>query len=276
MALSVVDIYRDILPKTNCGDCGQPTCLAFASMVVSEQYPLSLCPHIPKEVIARCGPELEAQYAARRWTKRDMAEDALNWARSRAASMDIHDLPARIGGKLLEKQGEKVLELPYLNFQIEVSAKDIRRKDGAELDRWEKVFLYNHLAQGGSAHPTGKWKGFSELPHTTSKMVSMKSNVEAPLIRRFSGKKAELARAAQALGGKEVTQASGSADLAVRFDVLPRVPVMLLFWDAAQADGFEAEVKLLFDETVTEHLDIESILFLSERLAGLLERSGID
>ena len=35
MALSVVDLYRDVLPKTNCGDCGFPTCLAFAGMVVT-------------------------------------------------------------------------------------------------------------------------------------------------------------------------------------------------------------------------------------------------
>ena len=35
MALSVVDLYRQVLPRTNCGDCGYPTCMAFASMVVS-------------------------------------------------------------------------------------------------------------------------------------------------------------------------------------------------------------------------------------------------
>ena len=33
MALSVVDLYRDILPKTNCGDCGYPTCMAFDTEV---------------------------------------------------------------------------------------------------------------------------------------------------------------------------------------------------------------------------------------------------
>jgi hypothetical protein len=43
---------------------------------------------------------------------------------------------------------------------------------------------------------------------------------------------------------------------------------MLLFWDAEE--GFDARAKLLFDETVTEHLDIESILFLSERLREML------
>ncbi|MFW6284094.1 MAG: DUF3786 domain-containing protein [Desulfosalsimonas sp.] len=45
---------------------------------------------------------------------------------------------------------------------------------------------------------------------------------------------------------------------------------MLVFWDAEPEDGFEAEVRLLFDQTITEHLDIESIMFLSERLKDLL------
>ncbi|MEZ4566395.1 MAG: hypothetical protein R2860_05320 [Desulfobacterales bacterium] len=35
---------------------------------------------------------------------------------------------------------------------------------------------------------------------------------------------------------------------------------MLMFWDAADGDGFEAEAEL-FDDTITQHLDIESIMF---------------
>jgi len=45
---------------------------------------------------------------------------------------------------------------------------------------------------------------------------------------------------------------------------------MLMFWDEDLDDAFEAEVKLLFDESVLDHLDIESIMFLSERLKQLL------
>jgi hypothetical protein len=67
-----------------------------------------------------------------------------------------------------------------------------------------------------------------------------------------------------------VTGELGSADAAFVFTPLPRVPVALLFWDEDPAEGFSAEVSLLFDETVLEHLDIESILFLSERLQELL------
>ena len=73
MALSVVDLYRDVLPKTNCGDCGFPTCLAFAGMVVSDQHPLENCPHLSRETVDECNRELDDQYAAGKWTKRDLA-----------------------------------------------------------------------------------------------------------------------------------------------------------------------------------------------------------
>ena len=55
-----------------------------------------------------------------------------------------------------------------------------------------------------------------------------------------------------------------------RCQPLPKVPIMLLFWDADRETGFEAKVKLAFDETITEHLDIESIIFLCEHLARML------
>ena len=66
------------------------------------------------------------------------------------------------------------------------------------------------------------------------------------------------------------TDEINSPDLALLFKPLPRIPVILLFWDEDQDEGVEAQVKPLFDETVTEHLDIESIVFLSERLGQLL------
>lgn len=44
----------------------------------------------------------------------------------------------------------------------------------------------------------------------------------------------------------------------------------MLLWDEVLEESFVAQVKLLFDTTIAEHLDIESIIFLSERLRRLL------
>ena len=270
MALSVVDLYRDVLPRTNCGDCGFPTCLAFAGRVVSAKHPLDGCPHLSADVLERCNRELAAQYAAGKWTQRDLAEDALAWAKERAASMDIADLPDRIGGTLVETPAGKALRLPYYSAHILVREGDIVREDGGELTRWEKVFLFNHLAQGGTRRPTGRWKGFQEFPNTVSKVKTMAGQVEAPLVDRFQGRLTELAAAAPSLGGRDMTGSENSADAAFHFQPLPRVPVMLLFWDADAEGGFGAASKLLFDETAIDHLDIESIVFLSERLRQLV------
>ena len=132
------------------------------------------------------------------------------------------------------------------------------------------MFILNHIAQGGKVKPTGNWKGLVEFPNTVSKIKSMKSHVEKPLIEAFQGKVGRLVEAAAGLGGLDKTAEAGSADAAFYFQALPRIPLMLMFWDAEPADGFEAEARLLFDETITEHLDIESIMFLSERLRQLL------
>ncbi len=45
MGLSAIEIYK-LLPKTNCGDCGNPTCLAFAMQLANMKVELSECPHV--------------------------------------------------------------------------------------------------------------------------------------------------------------------------------------------------------------------------------------
>jgi len=270
MPLSVVDLYRNVLPRTNCGDCGYPTCLAFASMVVSEKLPLRHCPYVDPERLAEWQAELDDQHAAGKWTKRDMAADALQWARERAASMDLKDLPARIGGRLTEVDGKATLLLPYFTETLYIRNGEIAKASGEPLTRWEQVFIYNHLAQGGRREPTGNWKGLVEIPNTVSKIKSMRDHVETPLIECFRGNVTGLKTAGKALGAEAPGEEGASADVALRFTPLPRIPVVLLFWDAAPQEGYDAEAKLLFDETIVDHLDIESILFLSERLRQLL------
>ena len=51
MALTGLDIYKQ-LPKTNCKDCGVPTCLAFAMKLAAKQTSLDKCPHVSDEAKA--------------------------------------------------------------------------------------------------------------------------------------------------------------------------------------------------------------------------------
>ena len=48
MALTGIQIFK-MLPKTNCGECGVPTCLAFAMNLASGKAELSACPYVSDE-----------------------------------------------------------------------------------------------------------------------------------------------------------------------------------------------------------------------------------
>ncbi len=48
MALTGIEIFK-LLPKTNCGECGVPTCLAFAMSLAAGKAELSACPYVTDE-----------------------------------------------------------------------------------------------------------------------------------------------------------------------------------------------------------------------------------
>ncbi|MBM3705269.1 MAG: acetyl-CoA decarbonylase/synthase complex subunit gamma, partial [Actinobacteria bacterium] len=48
MPLSGLDIFK-LLPKTNCKDCGFPTCLAFAMQLAAGKVELEKCPHVSEQ-----------------------------------------------------------------------------------------------------------------------------------------------------------------------------------------------------------------------------------
>jgi acetyl-CoA decarbonylase/synthase complex subunit gamma len=52
MALTGIEIFK-LLPKTNCGKCGVPTCLAFAMSLAAGRAELSVCPFVTAEAKAK-------------------------------------------------------------------------------------------------------------------------------------------------------------------------------------------------------------------------------
>ncbi|MDO5138912.1 MAG: acetyl-CoA decarbonylase/synthase complex subunit gamma [Oscillospiraceae bacterium] len=51
MALKGLDIFK-LTPKTNCKECGNPTCMAFAMKVAQGAIPIEKCPHMSSEALA--------------------------------------------------------------------------------------------------------------------------------------------------------------------------------------------------------------------------------
>jgi len=52
MPLTGIEIFK-LLPKTNCKECGDPTCLAFAMKLAAGKAELSACPYVSEEAKAK-------------------------------------------------------------------------------------------------------------------------------------------------------------------------------------------------------------------------------
>ncbi len=263
--------FVQLTPKSNCGECGQATCLAFAVAVTKGGEDPTLCPYVDMAGIklddgraAPAGKGLDS--VERGQDDRDMALVAHLKAKIR--NMDFSHVAPLLGATMLPGKPD-VLGFQYLGRSVEIGKTTVRL-DGEELvDPRDQILLYNYISFGGGDIPRNNWVGMESLPNSISKVRTLSSYCEQPLAKRFSGRSGQLTRLCRQVGASSGPEGQ-SATVGMVIPVLPRVLHYLLFWDEEPEDGFESRVKVLFDDQVLDFLDIESLVFSAERMAERL------
>ncbi len=256
-------------PASNCGECGYPACLAFAVAVTKGGVSPQLCPYVQGELPADLAPvQKDAGLDAvdRGQEERDMA--LVVHLKSKVKDLDFKALALRLGADWSAEQPD-VLELFYLGRPAVVGRDYVALAGEALVDPRDQILLYNYAAFGGGRVPDGTWVGMESLPNSISKIRTLATYCELRLAKRFSGRVQKLSELAVKAGGVSGPE-DQSGDVGMIISVLPHVPLYLLFWDEEPEDGFEARVKVLFDHNVMDFLDLESLVFASERMADRL------
>ena len=256
---TAVDIYR-LLPKTNCGTCGMPTCFGFATKVASRMASITACANLSAEARAALAGELAEQPAARG----TVYEQALISLRPKIAALDFAKTASLFGADVL---GPDTIELTFLGDNYRITKERIIGKDGKEPVPFISILIYNHLSMPDPPVPAGEWITFSSVPASHAKDKAWAGHVEEVIARHFTGNVEGLKQACERLGGVRST-VKGNHDAAYEFRFFPRYPVLLQFYDAVPAEDFPAQCKLLLDKHVNRYLDIESIVVLGEEFAG--------
>lgn len=87
MALTGLAIYK-LLPKTNCKDCGQPTCLAFAMALAGMKTSLDKCPHVSEEAKETLGgasaPPIKLVKVGKVGTERELGDEVVLFRHDKA------------------------------------------------------------------------------------------------------------------------------------------------------------------------------------------------
>lgn len=262
-------------PKTNCGRCGHPTCLAFAAAVCKGGEDWQKCPDLDgsglEALAAGSAPAGSAPAGSTPMDELPQQRDREMVAhlQSKIAPLSFASLAQPLGCELAGDAHGEVLRFNYLGQSVELGRGGIRLAGAEPDDHRDQILLYNYVCCQGGAPPTHDWVGLESLPNTISKVRTLATYCEQPLARLFAEyPPAAVADGCRSLGGRPWPEAA--ADLAMIIPVLPQVPHAVLFWAAAPEEGFAARAKVLFDRRVLDFLDVESLVFAAERLAERL------
>jgi hypothetical protein len=256
-------------PRTNCGECGYAACLAFAAAVTKGGEDPQKCPYVN---ISELGDEFAGQNrgkdglegVGKLLDEKDVALVA--YLKKKTSSIDFSTAAESIGCTWSGVERDSLL-LQFFGQDVELSHDGILI-DGKEVeDPRDQILLYNYVHFAGGPEPEQEWIGMESLPNSISKIRTLRVYCEERIAAHFTGKTDQLQKYAPELGAvlQENTEQSCSAAFLV--PALPRLPLYVLFWDEEKEDGFPAKVKVLFDQNVLEFLDIESLVFVCERMA---------
>jgi len=262
MAISALELFK-YLPRTNCGECGFPTCLAFATQVVVEGAELAACPYLSEEAKALAGT-IKGQQETGVGRRRDNLAIALKFLQEKVAPLDFAAAAPGLGAEFGEEYGRPFLRFRYFCRPVRVFKDDVQYGQGFVPNPWDAILLYNYVSSGGHRRPCGRWVKFQDLPNSISKTKTL-LRLQHQLAERINGNAAAFTRRARELGGEPI-MVTKDATCQIIFQPLPNLPILLIFREAEPEEHFAAEVHFLFDAQVMDYLDLESLLFLVERL----------
>lgn len=259
----MIEIYKK-LPKTNCGKCGVPTCIAFAVRVKNAQLTLWDCPYIEKE-----GKELPVGKPIT--TMEDNYERVSNELEAVAKRTDFREAATAIGAYFEIEEECEIIKLKMMNKFYIMRKEGLFENDTYCHNSWSKIIIYDYILRKGNKPLTGSWVTLGHFPNTASHVKAFQRSAEEKVAFTFNNNIEKLKARCNELDGNEDSGLGKTrADYICRFDLLPRIPLYLCFWTADEE--FHASCKLFLDSSAEAYIDIEYLAYLVERFIELLVR----
>lgn len=255
---NAMEIFQ-LLDKSNCRECGEKTCLAFAGAVFTGQKALDQCPRLGPEIVERFSGGVGNRNAAAR--DRDEFLAALQKEITR---IDLRAAARRVGSRFSNGR----LTLKVLGKDFSVDEKGDLFTD-IHINPWVAVPFLSHILYGRGLPLSGRWSSFRELKGGKQRYPLFQKRCEEPLKRVADSYTDLFDDMVHLFGGKQVAKQFES-DISVVLHPLPKVPIMVCYWQAEE--GLASSLNIFFDETAGDNLGIDSVFTLGAGLAQMFTR----
>ena len=249
----MIEIYKK-LPGTNCGECGESTCMAFALRVKNAQRKMAGCPYTghEDEGLLNQGTVVTMENNYKHVSK-ELEEEIKH--------VDFKEAADAIGGNYDDRNGGGVIRLKMMNKEYEVRKEGLFINDKYCQDSWSKIIIYDYVRRKGNTPLTGDWVSLGHFPNTASHSKAFQKKAESKIAEKFNNNISGLKVRCKQFEGPEVRDKI-KADYVCGFKLLPHVPMYLCFWEADEE--FPASCKLHVDSSAEAYIDIEYLAYLLE------------
>jgi hypothetical protein len=182
------------------------------------------------------------------------------------AACDFKESAERLGVKVVEGN----VQIEFLKRVYVITREGAEPLDGQPADANTRSVLIYYLLSKGSGKPENVYVLFENIPRLTGGLGSPIRLMSKSLEREFQTDYDRFARAAAAVGGIEEATQPGRHDW--RFDVLPKIPVKITYYEAD--DEFPVGIPIMLDRTSVKFLEFEVLAFMVGCLTRALVRQG--
>jgi len=260
---NLMEVFR-LLDKSNCRQCDEPTCLAFAAAVFKGRRQLDECPRLDKDIIERFVVKSNKPEN----TDREM-DETIEQLKRRITTMDFSSsLAEKLGARF---SGDK-LTLKILGKDFSVDSKGNLSSD-IHMHLWVTIPVLSYIINGAGILPvSGNWVPFRELKSGKTWYRLFEQRCEKPLKKVADNYTDLFEDMIRIFNGRQVENHYES-DISLVLLPLPKVPMLICYW--RPEDGLESNFNLFFDSTAEENLGIESIFALGTGLVRMFEKIAL-
>lgn len=253
-----LEIYK-LLPKSNCRQCQEPTCLAFAAAVIKGQKRLDDCPELEKKIVEQFDGKI-----VRQMNLEQHLEQTLERLKRGIAAVDFSSSVKRLGAEL---SGGK-LKIKCLGKDFIVDPRGDITSD-CHVNIWVMVPLLNYIISSAGKNVSEKWIPFRELKNGMKFNPLFEQRCEKPLKQIADTHTDLFENMIYIFSGRQVTT-SFPANISIILYPLPKVPILICY--SRPEDDLESKLNIFFDATAEDNLNIESVYMLFGGLMTMFEK----
>jgi hypothetical protein len=173
---------------------------------------------------------------------------------TKLSGCDFQEAADRLGLEYVDGS----IQVCFLKREYRITLDGVEPLDGQPVNVNNRSVLLYYLLSKGQGDPENSYILFESIPRMISGLNVQSRLMNTPLERYFGNDYVKFSEAAVKLGGIEEESQVGKH--LWRFDILPKIPVKIVFYDAD--DEFPVNMQIMLDKTALQFLEFECLAFL--------------